>query len=112
MLISKTKFFHIMSVKGKNFYCIRKHVNMVWQVLTASAYNFYCSYSGAKSITDIQHFLFLDTSPKKKPKSPKAIYHLSKKYKATETVKHVGKSSKVYSEMGQRIGSIPSSLKS
>jgi hypothetical protein len=69
-------------VKGKNFYCIRKHVNMVRQVLIASAYNFYCSYSGAKSITDIQLFLFLDTSPTEKPNSPKAIYHLSTKYKA------------------------------
>jgi hypothetical protein len=81
MLITKTKCFHIISVKGKNFYCIRKHLNMVCQVLTASAYNFYCSYSAAKSICDIQHFLFMDTGPKKKPNSPKAIFHLSTKYK-------------------------------
>lgn len=67
---------------------------MACQVLIASAYNFYCSYSGAKSITDIQHFLFLDTSPTKKSNSPKAIYHLSTKYKAIETVKHVGTAAK------------------
>jgi len=36
-LITKTKCFHIISVKGKNFYCIRNHVNMVCQVLIASA---------------------------------------------------------------------------
>jgi hypothetical protein len=41
-----------------------------------------CRYSGAKSITDIQHFLFLNTSPTKKPNSPRAIYRLSTKYKA------------------------------
>jgi len=41
-----------------------------------------CSRSGAKSITDIQHCLFLETRATKKPNSPKAIYRLSVKYKA------------------------------
>ena len=57
--------------------------------MNASGYNLYCRYSGAKSITDIQHLLFLYTSPTKKPNSPKAIYHLPTKYKANETGKHV-----------------------
>ena len=79
--------------------------------MNASGYNLYCRYSGAKSITDIQHLLFLYTSPTKKPNSPKAIYHLPTKYKANETGKRAN-SSKVYSELGQRRESIPSPLKS
>jgi len=35
-----------------------------------------CSRSGAKSITDIQHCLFLETRATKKPNSPKAIHRL------------------------------------
>jgi len=36
----------------------------------------------------------MDTSPTKKSNSPKAIYHLSTKYKAIYTVKHVGTAAK------------------
>jgi hypothetical protein len=36
----------------------------------------------------------MNTSPTKKPNSPKAIYHLSTKYKAIYTVKHVGTAAK------------------
>jgi hypothetical protein len=40
----------------------KKNINMLCQWFMDSEYSFYCRYSGTKSITDIQHLLFLGTS--------------------------------------------------
>jgi YHS domain-containing protein len=39
MLITKTKCFHIISLKGKSFYCTRKHTHMFRKVHTTSTAN-------------------------------------------------------------------------
>jgi hypothetical protein len=51
---------------------------------------FHRRYCGAKSIADIKDLLFFDPSPKQKPNSPTAKYHLPTKNKANETGKHAG----------------------